>query len=78
MSCDHVYSAGALLYQKIFMVAEQLVTHSFVFGDPLLGAGPRPRSRSVGTDTSHFGSWVLAWRESVQGQSGVSVSLIQG
>ena len=62
------------------MVAEQLVTHSFVFGDPLLGAGPRPlcRSRSKGTDTSHFGSWVLAWRESVQGQSGVSVALIQG
>ena len=56
MSCDHVYSAGALLCQKIFMVAEQLVTHSFVFGDPLLGAGPRPRCRSVGTDTSHFGS----------------------
>ena len=72
------HSAGALLYQKIFMVAEQLVTHSFVFGDPLLGAGPRPRCRSVGTDTSHFGSRVLAWRESVQGQSGVNVSLIQG
>ena len=75
-----VHSAGVLVYQKIFMVAEQLVTHSSVSGDPLLGAGPRPqgRSSSKGTDTSHFGSWVLAWRESVQGQSGVSVSLIQG
>ena len=52
--------------------------HSYVFGYPLLGAGPRPQCRSVGTDTSHFGSRVLALRESVQGQSGVSVSLIQG
>ena len=67
-----------LVYQNIFMVAVQLVTHSLVSGDPLLGAGPRPHCRSVGIDTSHFGSWVLAWRESVRGQSGVSVDLIQG
>ena len=58
------------------MVAEQLVIHSYVFGDPLLGAGPRPHCRSVGIDTSGLVSGFLLCGIPFRGQPCVSVSLL--
>ena len=67
------------MYQNIFMVAEQLVTHSFVSGDPLLGAGPRPQSSGEYTcDTSGLAFGFLLCGIPFRGQPGVSVFLIQG
>ncbi len=47
-----MHSAGVSLYQKVRMVAEQLVSHSVESGKPLLGAGPVPQSSGRSLDTS--------------------------
>ena len=69
-----------LVYQNIFMVAEQLVIHSVVSGDPLLGAGPRPQSSGEYTyDTSGSVSGFLLCGIPFRGQPCVIVLfLIQG
>ena len=68
------------MYQNIFMVAEQLVIHSVVSGDPLLGAGPRPQSSGEYTyDTSGSVSGFLLCGIPFRGQPCVIVLfLIQG